>query len=308
MRKVRDGVWCIEGLFVNSYVLETGPNACVLVDCGFPGWAPKIRDALRLVQDGECVPTAIVLTHGHIDHRGAARELAEEYDVPIFAHHLELPYLDGRSSYPPPDPTVGGLHAMLSRFLPYGPTQLGRHLSMLPGSDTDGEGILEEFLPEWRWLFTPGHSPGHIVLYRQADRTLVAGDALETANMDSWIEGISKRRHLWRGGTPFTCDWGAASQSARLLARLQPEALCCGHGNPMVDSHLARELGCLAESFPIPSKGRYAHAPAHTDSDGVVELPEAPLDTLPLAFLGLAAALVGITSAAAPRKSGGARI
>ena len=53
-------------------------------------------------------PAAILLTHGHFDHVGALKTLAEEWDVPVYAHTLELPYLTGRSSYPPPDPSVGG--------------------------------------------------------------------------------------------------------------------------------------------------------------------------------------------------------
>ncbi|MEJ7619174.1 MAG: MBL fold metallo-hydrolase [Pyrinomonadaceae bacterium] len=50
-------------------------------------------------------PTAIVLTHRHFDHVGALKQLAERWDVPVYAHELEMPYL-GRSAYPPPDPTV----------------------------------------------------------------------------------------------------------------------------------------------------------------------------------------------------------
>lgn len=286
MKKLCKGVWCIEGLFVNSYLVETGPNSCVIIDSGFPGWASKIRDGLREIGEGECLPTAIVLTHGHIDHIGAARELAEEYGIPIFAHYLELPYLDGRSAYPPPDPSVGGYHGMLSRFLPYGPFNLGKRLEMLPRSDTDSEGALSEFLPGWRWIFTPGHSPGHVALYREHDRTLIAGDALETTNMDSWVEGIFKPRHLWRGGTPFTCDWDAAHESARILAQLQPTSLCCGHGEPIVDPRVAQELEAFAEQFPVPERGRYVGKPAWVDPQGVVDLPEEPLDILPLALMG----------------------
>jgi glyoxylase-like metal-dependent hydrolase (beta-lactamase superfamily II) len=286
MQEICEKVWCIEGLFVNSYVVETGPNSCVIVDCGFPVAASKIRDALREIGEGECLPTAIVLTHGHIDHVGAARELAQEYGIPIFAHHLELPYLDGRSAYPPPDPCVGGYHAMLSRFLPYGPVDLGKRLEMLPRSDTDREGALSEFLPGWRWIFTPGHSPGHIALYREHDRTLIAGDALETTNMDSWTEGIFKPRHLWRGGTPFTCDWDAARESVRALAQLQPTSVCCGHGKPIEDPRVAQQLETFAEHFPVPERGRYVGTPAWVGPEGVIDLPEEPFDTLPLALIG----------------------
>ena len=51
-------------------------------------------------------PEAIVLTHGHFDHAGSALQLAEYWDVPIYAHRLEMPYLTGKADYPPPDPTI----------------------------------------------------------------------------------------------------------------------------------------------------------------------------------------------------------
>src|SRR4051794_3070678 len=53
-------------------------------------------------------PSAIILTHGHFDHVGALEHLAEHWDAPVYAHELEMPNLDGRASYPPADPTVGG--------------------------------------------------------------------------------------------------------------------------------------------------------------------------------------------------------
>ncbi|MGI8990729.1 MAG: MBL fold metallo-hydrolase [Bryobacteraceae bacterium] len=89
-------------------------------------------------------PTGIVLTHGHFDHAGSARDLAEIWDVPIFAHALEMPYLAGGSAYPAKDPTVGGFMVFMSRFFPNGTDPLGPNLRELPADgELPGNGRLE---------------------------------------------------------------------------------------------------------------------------------------------------------------------
>ena len=85
-------------------------------------------------------PEAIYLTHGHFDHAGSALALAERWEVPIFAHRMELPYLTGRSDYPPPDPTIGGAMAFLSRFMPYRERDLGSRVRELPYGRIAGPG------------------------------------------------------------------------------------------------------------------------------------------------------------------------
>jgi len=136
--------------------------------------------------------TAIILTHGHFDHTGSVNQLLRVWDVPVYAHRLELPYLTGRSDYPPPDPTVGGgLMSALSRFFPRKGRNLGAAVHALPADGT------VPGLPQWRWVHTPGHSPGHISLLRDNDRTLIAGDAFVTAKQESLgavmmqIQGVS---------------------------------------------------------------------------------------------------------------------
>ncbi len=85
---------------------------------GMPGAASDLRSAVQMRFGGTGRPSAIVLTHGHFDHVGPLETLAKKWDVPIYAHKLEHPYLNGTESYPPPDPTVGGgLMSLLPRSI-----------------------------------------------------------------------------------------------------------------------------------------------------------------------------------------------
>ena len=82
--------------------------------------------------------------------------------MPVYAHHLEMPYLRGESLYPPFDPTVGGFFAFLTRFFPRDSYDSSDHLRELPA-----DGGLPE-MPGWEWFHTPGHSPGHVSLWRKS--------------------------------------------------------------------------------------------------------------------------------------------
>jgi glyoxylase-like metal-dependent hydrolase (beta-lactamase superfamily II) len=143
----------------------------VLIDAGLHGSAERIVHAAEELFGQGSRPAAIVLTHGHFDHVGALRDLALLWDVPIYAHELELPYLDGRSAYPPPDPTVGGgVMAALSRLYPRGPIDVRDWLRTLPA-----DGAVPG-MAGWRWIHTPGHTPGS-QCFHVAER-LVSGDTL----------------------------------------------------------------------------------------------------------------------------------
>ena len=114
-------------------VRGAGGGRWVLIDAGVPGTAALILNAAARLYGTGARPAAIVLTHGHFDHAGALEDLAARWDVPVYAHELELPYLNGRAAYPPPDPTVGGgLMSTLSRFYPRGPVDVSRWLQPLP--------------------------------------------------------------------------------------------------------------------------------------------------------------------------------
>src|SRR4029434_10028879 len=124
------------------------------------------------------------------------------------AHELEMPYLTGRSAYPPPDPAVGGgAMATMSRFFPRTEITLRDSVNArLADGTVPGIG-------EWRWIHTPGHSPGHVSLFRDYDRALVAGDAFVTTKQESLSAALTQRPEIHGPPAYYTIDWRAAEES-----------------------------------------------------------------------------------------------
>lgn len=288
---ISPGVWRIPHGIVNSYmVADEESGAWILVDAGLKTSARHIRHAAEEQFGPAARPEAIILTHGHFDHVGALMTLAEHWDVPVYAHRLETPYLNGRAQYPPPDPTVGGgMMSVMSRFFTRGPINLGPRLRVLPDN-----GDVPGLLPNWRWIHTPGHSPGHISLWDERRRIVIAGDAFVTTQQESAMAVLTQKEQVNGPPAYFTPDWPAARESVRRLAALQPEIAATGHGHTMRGARLLNELRALAANFDqlaMPRRGRYVAEPAIMDEHGVVSVPPPVSDPMPK-FL-LAIGLVG---------------
>ena len=261
--------------FVNAYTIHTPDDNWVLVDTGIkPGFS-----ALKALekQFGK-PPVAIVLTHGHFDHAGNALQLANDWDVKIYIGARERPYLDGEEAYPPFDPTVGGALAFLTRFFPHPEYDFGDRLQTIP---ENGE---LEFLPGWKVIETPGHSPGHISLWNDETKILIAGDALCTANFDKWPGAMLQiPQQLARSASPATPDWKSALESTHKLAELNPQIIGAGHGKPMNGDDVAAALRAFAAEVSPPAHGRYVGESATYAPDGsLIALPsriEDPLGT-----------------------------
>lgn len=289
---VAPGVWRLKDIFVNVYIIQDREaTGYIMVDAGLKTTAGKIRSLVAELFGNGSKPRAIVMTHAHFDHRGSLIELAEEWGVPVYCHHMERPYLTGQSSYPPADPSVGGgVMALMSFAYPRVPINAGQYLSELPG-----DGSIPE-LEEWRWIHTPGHTPGHISLFREKDGVLLAGDAFVTTMQESLISVATQAKLVSGPPKYFTPDWGAAARSVKELAALEPNVIATGHGQSMYGEEARKELHKLAKEFwkqGMPATGRYVKEAARFNDDGVpVHIPK-PKGTM-WKKLAVAAALFAI--------------
>jgi glyoxylase-like metal-dependent hydrolase (beta-lactamase superfamily II) len=310
LQAVVPGVTGWRNVFVNLYYVWPPEQPAegapwVLVDAGLPASADSIRQHAAELFGPNTPPRAIVLTHGHFDHVLALPELLQAWpDVMVYAHPLELPYLTGRSSYPAPDPTVGGGGmAALSFLYPKKPLNLGSRVQALP---EDGS---VPHLPGWRWLHTPGHTAGHVSFFRDADRTLLAGDAFVTVQAESVLNTWSQKQEVHGPPAYFTPDWEQARASVELLAGLNPEVAATGHGIAMHGDKLRRQLQELAANFrqlAVPAHGRYVHQPAVADETGVRSVP--PPVVSPWAVAALVAGIVGTVAVLSRRPNSRPRI
>lgn len=227
-----------------------------LVDAGLPLSADAIEREVRERLGYRGAPACIVLTHGHFDHVGGLRELAKRWNATVYAHEKELPYITGKASYPTPDPTVGGgLLARISPLYPTSPVNVGASARALP-ADGSVPG-----LPGWRWIATPGHSDGHVSLFRDEDRTLLAGDAFTTVAQESLGAVLMQRSAVHGPPTYLTTDWTAARRSAETLRALKPHCAVTGHGLPLAglfDCTVFLDLLCERfDDVAVPKQGKF---------------------------------------------------
>ena len=300
-KEIAPHVHVIPIAFVNAYTIHTPDDNWVLVDTGIKPGFPTLK---ALEHEYGKAPVAIVLTHGHFDHSSNAFQLAEQWNVPIYIGAREKPYLDGEEAYPPFDPTVGGALAFLTRFFPSPEYDFGNRLQFIPSS---GE---LDCLPGWKVIETPGHSPGHVSLWDAETKTLIAGDAICTADFDKWSGAMLQTpQELARSASPATPDWESAIASTHKLADLEPQVIGAGHGKPMSGGGVAATLREFAEAVKPPEHGRYVGESATYAPDGsLIALPSRVKDPLGLSLIAGAGALltIGLASVVKSRFGRGA--
>lgn len=131
-------------------------------------------------------------------------------------------------------------------------------------------------MPGWHWLHTPGHTPGHISLWRPSDRLMVAGDAFITTRQESAYAVAVQTPELHGPPMYFTPDWESARVSVIKLAQLDPEIVVTGHGHAMRGPQMRDALHVLARDFDrvaLPEQGKYLDEPARAEDGSAYASP-----------------------------------
>jgi glyoxylase-like metal-dependent hydrolase (beta-lactamase superfamily II) len=253
-RKVHPNIYMLDFRIVNVYMIGNA-NGWVLVDTGLENSASYIFKMSEIYFGKNTKPKAIILTHGHFDHVGSIKQLLERWNVPVYAHELEIPYLTGQKDYPKPDPTVdGGMVSELSPNFPHSAIDISDHLFTLPP-----KGVIFE-LPNWRYIHTPGHTEGHISLFNDLEQILIAGDAFSTLKQESMLSVLTKKEQISGPPAYLTTDWEKSYQSVKVLRDLKPKFALLSHGNPISGDELTSHLDLLVYHFrqiAMPMEGKY---------------------------------------------------
>lgn len=239
----------------NVYLVRSGAT-WVLVDAGRAGSARPITAAAQGVFGPEFPPAAIVLTHIHPDHSGAVGPLARAWNVPVYVHGAELPMAAGRYLPEYGMPLDRWVIMPALRLLP----RRTRARIEDAGSITDvvrplGADGTVPGLPDWRWVATPGHTPGHVAYLRPGDGVVLTGDAVVTIELNSLTGWLTGRQQLAGPPRYSTWDWPAAVRSVQAVAALRPQVLGPGHGRPLVAGTAAALVG-LADELGCPRRSR----------------------------------------------------
>ncbi|UHA72217.1 MBL fold metallo-hydrolase [Paenibacillus sp. 481] len=209
IERVSEHIWSIKTwLLIPIRVwVVVSEDGVTLVDGGMPFMAKGIMKFIDSLNAGPL--RRIVLTHGHSDHVGAIHKIVDSQGtdaISVYAHRIEIPYMEGQIPYPRRKKVEHNLRAGLAQ----------------PLSD-DATGALHPIAGLQPYL-TPGHSPGHIVYYHEQDQVLLAGDLF-----------TSRSGKLRRPMLMFTADMAEAVKSSRIVSELNPKRLEVCHGGPVLE-------------------------------------------------------------------------
>ena len=205
LEQISEHIWSVKTwMIIPIHVwLVADKNGVTLVDAGIPSMAKGILKNIERIQRGPL--QNVLLTHGHSDHVGALKGILNGKNVPVYAHSVEIPYMEGDLPYPRRKKAAQSVSKGITKALP-----------------VDKQGNLQRIAGLTPY-HTPGHSPGHIAYYHEEDQVLLAGDLF-----------TSKKGQLQKPMAIFTADMEEAVNSSKIIRQLQPKRLEVCHGNSVL--------------------------------------------------------------------------
>lgn len=184
----------------NTYIVFNENKNAFIID---PGDFSEVENNIlnQFIVDNELKVQNILLTHAHIDHVLGLQKAFDKYKVPILMHELEKEILDRN----PMDANRFGFF-----FKPF-----EGEISYLNENE-----IISLDDDDFKILHVPGHSPGHIAFYSEAQKFIISGDVL--------FEGSIGRTDLYKGDAQELLK----SIREKLFVLEDETKVYNGHGNP----------------------------------------------------------------------------
>lgn len=229
--EVADGVFLVRGSQVNWYLLREG-RAVTLVDSGYPADAERVEASVRYVGARPEDLAALLVTHAHTDHIGAANHLHERYGTPMYLHPAEVPHAQRQYLEQISLRTVV-VRCWRPRMLRWARHAIAAggtadvaaaHAQPLPAATSDGALDLPgRPVP----VFTPGHTSGHTAYLLPHAGAVITGDALVTSHPTTATPHGPQLIASY-----FQHDESRARASLDAISALPARLVLPGHGEP----------------------------------------------------------------------------